>query len=86
MHKDFGEWYRLAGMEPDGAILANRWAVIEAYSPSTDDVISLTQLFYGLGKPKEAFMSAFVKAFHGAEPAFRTRENNHELSVLAGLW
>jgi hypothetical protein len=84
MHKDFGEWYRLAGMEPDGAVLANRWGVIEAYNPSTDDVISLTQLFYGLGKPKEAFISAFVKVFHDADPAFRTRENNHELSVLAG--
>lgn len=84
MHKDFGEWYRLAGIEPDGQILAKRLAVIEAYNPTGDDVVSLTQLFYGLGKAKETFTSAFVKVFHDADPAFRTRENSHELSVLAG--
>jgi hypothetical protein len=84
MHNDFGEWYRLAGIEPDGAILAKRWGVIEGYTPTRDDVVSLTQLFYRLGKPKETFISAFVKIFHDVDPAFRTRENNHELSVLAG--
>jgi hypothetical protein len=84
MHKDFGEWYRLAGMGQDGPILANRWGVIKAYSPNVDDIISLTQLFYSVGKPKESFISAFVKLFHDADPAFRTRENSHELSVLAG--
>lgn len=84
MHKDFGEWYRLAGIEPNGETLANRWAVVEAFSPSRNDVISLTELFYQLGKPDEAFLTSFVGAFQTADPAFRTRENNHELSVLAG--
>jgi hypothetical protein len=84
MHKEFGEWYRLAGIEPTGEILANRWSVVETYSPSREDVVSLTQLFYQVGKADETFLSSFVGAFQEADPAFRTRENNHELSVLAG--
>lgn len=84
MHKDFGEWYRLAGIEPIGETLANRWPVVEAFSPSRNDVVSLTALFYQLGKPDETFLTSFVAAFQAADPAFRTRENNHELSVLAG--
>jgi hypothetical protein len=57
---------------------------VEAFSPSRSDVVSLTELFYQLGKPDETFVTTFVSAFQAADPAFRTRENNHELSVLAG--
>ena len=84
MQNDFGEWYRLAGIEPDGETLATRWAVIDAYMPTRDDVIALAQLFYRLGKPNETSLSAFIGAFHKADPAFRMRDNDHELSVLAG--
>lgn len=84
MHKDFGEWYRLAGIEPQGESLANRWAVVEAFSPSRNDVVSLTELFYQFGKADETFLTSFVGGFQTADPAFRMRENNHELSVLAG--
>jgi hypothetical protein len=71
-------------MEPDGPTLAGRWGVIEKYNPTRGDIVGLTQLFYSLGKPKEAVVSAFVKAFQDADPAFKIRDNEHELSVLAG--
>ncbi len=84
MHKDFGEWYRLAGIEPNGEILPKRWAAIEEYRPSRDDVVSLARLFYDLGKPTEDFIEGFRNCFHKADPAFKMRDNDRELSVLAG--
>lgn len=84
MHKDFGEWYRSAGMEPDGEILPKRWVGIENYSPDTNGVVSLARLFYRLGKPNDDFLAAFQDVFQKADPAFKMRDNEHELSVLAG--
>lgn len=31
MHKNFGEWYRLVALEPDGAKLAKRWAGVKGF-------------------------------------------------------
>jgi len=84
MHKDFGEWYRSAGIEPNGEILPKRWAAIEEYLPSRDDVVSLARLFYDLGKPKEDFIAGFRNSFQNTDPAFKMRDNDRELSVLAG--
>src|SRR5213592_160097 len=84
MHTDFSEWYRLAGIEPNSENLPKRWAAIEAYDPSHSDVISLARLFYRLGKPKTDFLTRLLRAFQEADPAFKTRDNDHELSLLAG--
>lgn len=32
MHNDFAEWYRMAGIEPDGDLLPKRWAAIEEFN------------------------------------------------------
>ncbi|MCS6295967.1 MAG: hypothetical protein H8K09_07030 [Nitrospira sp.] len=84
MHDDFAEWYRVANIPPNADILPKRWKAIEAYSPDRDGVISLTRLFYRLGKPNESFLSGFVKPFQDSDPLFHIRNNEYELSLLAG--
>ena len=84
MHKDFAEWYRSAGITPDGETLLKRWAAIAAFEVDRSDVASLTRLFYRLGTPKEDFLKAFRAEFQKADAAFPMRGNDHELAVLAG--
>ncbi len=84
MHKDFAEWYRAAGIPPKGDILPKRWAGIETYEPGHNEIVSLTRLFYRLGKPTEEFENTFRSAFQTADPAFQMRDNDQELLVLAG--
>lgn len=84
MHKDFAEWYRVAGIPPNGDILPKRWAAIEKYEAGRDQIVSLARLFYRLGKPSEDFLSTFRTAFQTADPAFQMRGNDQELQVLAG--
>jgi hypothetical protein len=84
MHDEFGEWYRSAGMEPDGEILPKRWAAIEQYPASVDDAVSLARLFYSLGRPVDSFLAGFRKSFYDVDPAFKMRGNDQEMTVLAG--
>lgn len=84
MHKDFAEWYRAAGIPPNGEILPKRWAAIEEYEAGRNEIVSLARLFYRLGKPSEEFLSAFRAPFQKADPAFPMRDNDQELVVLAG--
>src|SRR4051812_46805759 len=84
MHQDFSEWYRQAGIEPIGDELPKRWAAIEEYAPDKDAVISLVRVFNRLGNPKDNFPSEFLTALQTADPAFKTRDNDQELVVLAG--
>jgi hypothetical protein len=84
MHKDFAEWYRGAGIPPNGDILPKRWQAIEKYEAGRDEIVSLVRLFYRLGKPSEEFENAFRTAFQTTDPAFQMRDNDQELLVLAG--
>ncbi len=84
MHKDFAEWYRSAGIEPNGETLPKRWAAIEEYEVGPGEVVSLTQLFYQVGEPSEEFIAAFRAPFQKADAAFPMRGNDRELVVLAG--
>jgi len=84
MHKDFAEWYRAAGIPPNGDILPKRWEAIEKYEAGRDEIVSLARLFYRLGRPGEVFENAFRTAFQTADPAFQMRDNDQELLVLAG--
>lgn len=84
MNSDFSEWYRMAGMEPNADCLPKRWAAIDEYSPKAGDVVSLAKLFYKIGKPEESFLAAFQSEFQKADPTFKMRNNEQELSVLAG--
>lgn len=85
MHKNFGEWYRLVSLEPDGARLQKRWAGVNAWSTSlhTDDesVLETVRMFQGLA-PKTS-REPFLAVFRKQDPAFPQR-NDLELQVLAG--
>jgi len=85
MHKNFGEWYRLVALEPDGARLAKRWAGVDTWAtalPNSDeDLLETVRIFQGL--PSKTSRDAFLEAFQEQDPAFPQR-NNLELQVLAG--
>jgi GTPase-associated system helical domain len=85
MHKNFGEWYRLVALEPDGARLAKRWAGVKAWATalrkSDEELIETVRIFQGL--PSKTSRDAFLTAFQEQDPAFPQR-NDLELQILAG--
>lgn len=84
MHKDFAEWYRVAGIPPNGETLPKRWEAIEKYQAGREEIVSLTRIFYRLGKSGPEFENAFRTVFQTVDPAFQMRNNDQELLVLAG--
>lgn len=85
MHKNFGEWYRLVALEPDGAKLHKRWAGVKGWANvlrNHDDlVLETVRIFRKL--PSKVSRDAFLAVFRKADPAFPQR-NDLELQVLAG--
>ena len=84
MHKDFAEWYRLAGMEPDADKLPKRWKAIEDFAAGRVEVVALTRLFWKIGIPNEKVMADFRAAFQKTDPTFQMRGNEQEMAMLAG--
>jgi hypothetical protein len=85
MHKNFGEWYRLVALEPDGTRLAKRWAGVKARATamrsSDESVLETVRLFRGF--PPKTSSEPFLADFREQDPAFPQR-NELELQVLAG--
>ena len=85
MHKNFGEWYRVVALEPDGAKLGKRWAGVAAWAAalpsSNENVLETVRIFQGI--PSKTSRDAFLAAFQKQDPAFPQR-NDLELQVLAG--
>ena len=56
MHKLFGEWYRVAGIEPRGEDLPKRWVGVEAASKDLDIAKSLdvVRIFLGMNASLES--------------------------------
>ena len=85
MHTNFGEWYRLVAIEPDGAKLAKRWAGVKAWAAalrnSDENLLETVRIFQGI--PSKTSRDAFLAAFQKQDPAFPLR-NDLELQVLAG--
>lgn len=85
MHKNFGEWYRLVALEPDGAKLEKRWAGVKAWATalrsSDENVLDTVRIFHGI--PAKASRDSFLEVFRKQDPAFPQR-NDLELQVLAG--
>jgi hypothetical protein len=85
MHKNFGEWYRLVALEPDGAKLAKRWAGVKAWATalrsSDENVLETVRIFHGI--PAKASRDPFLEVFRKQDAAFPQR-NDLELQVLAG--
>lgn len=85
MHKNFGEWYRLVTLEPDGAKLQKRWAGVKAWASalrkSDENLLETVRIFQGI--PSKTSRDTFLAAFQNQDPAFPQR-NDLELQVLAG--
>ncbi|MFO0578928.1 MAG: GTPase-associated system all-helical protein GASH [Polyangia bacterium] len=85
MHKNFGEWYRLVALEPDGAKLAKRWAGVMEWTTALrnddDNVLETVRIFQGL--PSKVSRDPFLAVFRKHDAAFPQR-NDLELQVLAG--
>lgn len=85
MHKNFGEWYRLVVIEPDGAKLPKRWAGVKEWATelrnNDDRVLETVRIFHGL--PSKVSRDPFLAAFRKQDAAFPQR-NDLELQVLAG--
>lgn len=85
MHKDFADWYRIADIKPDGAILEKRWQAIETFSKSTDmtSVLELLRLFFTRPLKNATFLETYRQPFKDTDAAFPMRNNDLELQILA---
>lgn len=86
MHTLFGEWYRKASIETSGEELTARWKGIESFVQKIDvsKIIELVRCFMRLPWRDVTVREEFQKVFHTLDPAFRMRDNEVELQVLAG--
>ena len=71
-------------MELHADELQKRWAGVDAFEVGRDEVVSLVEIFFGFFAGKDAFLASFRKVFQDADASFRMRDNDRELSVLAG--
>lgn len=85
MHRDFGDWYRVVALEPDGGKLQQRWAGVKTWAAavraSDEKLLETVRIFQGLAA--KTSRDAFLAAFRKQDPAFPQR-NDLELQVLAG--
>ena len=86
MHKNFADWYRAAGVEPDSDLLTKRWVGIEQFrdAPGVSGALDAVRLFYGLGPQLPGFADAFREPFKAADAAFAMSGNDLEVGILAG--
>ena len=88
MHTDFSEWFRAANLAPTHEDLQKRWVGVDAFEVGRSEVVSLVEIFFGNFDDKYVsktlFLDKFRKVFQEADSSFRIRDNNLELSVLAG--
>ncbi len=86
MNKDFAEWYRAVDIEPNHERLQNRWLGIESYCSRVigcTEILNLVRLFLNL-TISDDFKDNLIKAFFESDNAFPQKDNDNELSVLAG--
>lgn len=84
MNNYFGDWYRSAGVPPEGIPLEKRWEAIDSFGVGGKNVILLTQIFYQLNLTDASFPKEFRAAFNKVDPNFQMSGNDRELIVLAG--
>lgn len=84
MNSYFSDWYRSAGIPPEGIPLAERWKAVESFEVDATDISLLAQVFYQLNLSDPSFPQTFRKAFNEADPNFPMSGNDRELVVLAG--
>lgn len=84
MHKQFADWYRTAGIEPDSAVLPKRWKGAIEMGVSGFEAVELIRLLFDLGEPPKKFIDAFRSSLQKADPAVPMQGNDNEIRVLAG--
>jgi hypothetical protein len=84
MNSYFGDWYRIAGIPPEGIPLAERWKAVESFETDAGDVALLTQIFYQLNLSDPSFPQRFREALNKVDQNFSMSGNDRELVVLAG--
>jgi len=86
MNEHFPDWYREANLNPTQELLKQRVKGINKVvsTTKTDQVLELVRLLFSLPLLGESFHKTFCHAFRSADPTFPLRNNERELSVLAG--
>src|SRR5712691_4708654 len=86
MHKFFGEWYRVAEIDPKGDDLPKRWVGVESTVESLDTAkaLDVARLFSGSTTVTPEFREQFALTFQKADASFPMRNNELELRILAG--
>ena len=85
MHPAFADWYRTAAVTVPEGQLQKRWAGVESLVEKADAsmVIAMTKLFV-LPSKELLVPEGMREAFREQDESFPSRENLHELRVLAG--
>jgi hypothetical protein len=84
MHIHFADWYRAAGLEPNGESLPKRWAGIAAYVPTGAEITDLARFFFQCAGVTSEALAGFQAELQKADATFKMRDNDQELRVLAG--
>jgi hypothetical protein len=84
IHPEFSEWFHQAGIQHSSEVLQMRWAGLQELEVQKVEVVPLTELFFGFFDGNEAFLAEFRESFRETDSSFRMRDNNREVSVLAG--
>ncbi len=78
------DWYRTAGLQPEAENIPKRIVAIKNFDADANQVVSLAQLFYGVGDPSVDFLSTLRAKFREQDSVFSNQGNEAELAVLAG--
>ena len=84
MHTDFAEWYRAAGIKPNGDDLPRRWEAVTAFPMNAPEIGNAARLFYGLPEVDQGFPQRIRVALQKADPAVQMSGNDREIALIAG--
>jgi len=84
MKSYLGDWYRSAGIPPEGIPLAKRWEGVESFAMDASEISLLAQGFYQLNPSDPSFPQRFREALNKVDQNFSMSGNDRELVVLAG--
>ncbi len=84
MNSYFGDWYRAAGISPEGVPLSERWQGAASFEVNASEISLLAQVFYQLNPSDSLFPERFRKSINESDGTFPMSGNDRELIVLTG--